>query len=158
MFTIILLLQLGCTSTSNYKEANIPDDRQVSSQTPPAISIALQQLGIPYRYGGSHPSSGFDCSGLVYYSYKQAGLKLPRTTASLFNASTLVSFSKAQPGDLLFFDLGHTIPPHVALYLGNNEFIHAPSTGKSVEIQKLHHPYWTKHFVSARRPLRLPSF
>ena len=102
------------------------------SSTGGAIGLAKQYLGVPYRWGGSSPA-GFDCSGLVQYVYRQLGVSLPRTTYSQEYAGTVISVSEAQPGDLIFWgSRGATY--HVAIYMGNGQFIHAPSEGGSVEI------------------------
>ena len=99
---------------------------------PQAASIALRYLGVPYVWGGSSPS-GFDCSGLVMYVYAQLGISLPHYTVAQWGATAHISLSQAQPGDLVFFDgLGH-----VGIYLGNNQFVHAPHTGTVVQVASL---------------------
>lgn len=116
------------------------------------IKTARQLLGIPYRYGGSTPKSGFDCSGLVYYSYRQAGLNIPRTSKQQYRQARPVSRRHLQPGDLIFFRSKYGgFVSHVGIYLGKDEFIHAPSGGKKVSINRLDAPYWKKHFYSAGR-------
>ncbi|MCZ6826876.1 MAG: C40 family peptidase [Gammaproteobacteria bacterium] len=110
---------------------------------------ATEMIGVPYVYGGRTPK-GFDCSGLVYYSYQQAGLKVPRTSREQFKAARHVSLSDAQPGDLLFFRGGRRIS-HVAIYIGNGYFVHAPSTGKNVSVANLNDSYYRKHFDRAGR-------
>jgi cell wall-associated NlpC family hydrolase len=109
-------------------------------------------VGKPYRYGGSSPSSGFDCSGLVQYSYAQAGRKLPRSTDEQRSASKRIGVADLRRGDLLFFDQEGKRSSHVGLYLGNGEFVHAPSSGKRVRRDRLDTPYWKKHLAEARRP------
>jgi peptidoglycan DL-endopeptidase CwlO len=99
---------------------------------PAAASIALRYLGVPYVWGGASPS-GFDCSGLVMYVYAQLGISLPHYTVAQWGATSHISLSQAQPGDLVFFDgLGH-----VGIYLGNNQFVHAPHTGTVVQVASL---------------------
>lgn len=115
-----------------------------------AVEYALKMQGKPYRYGGSTPR-GFDCSGLVYYSYQQAGMQVPRSTRGQRKNSTPIPRNQIRRGDLLFFDQEGRRYSHVALYIGNNRFIHAPSTGKRVSIATLQNPYWRKHFRNARR-------
>lgn len=115
-----------------------------------AASIALQQLGVPYRYGGQTPS-GFDCSGLVHYSYHQAGKNVPRTTAKLWTNVMPISRSELQPGDLLFFSIAGK-PQHVGVYVGEDRFVHAPSTGKKVSVQSLTTNYYQRAFLRAGRP------
>jgi cell wall-associated NlpC family hydrolase len=108
---------------------NLPGDRYSA-----AVGIAEQYLGVPYVWGGASPS-GFDCSGLVMYVYGQLGVSLPHYTVSQYNYPNAVhpSRSELEPGDLVFFaGLGH-----VGIYVGNNEFIHAPHTGAVVSIDSL---------------------
>jgi len=106
-------------------------------------------VGTPYRYGGSTPA-GFDCSGLVYFAYRAAGISLPRTTMQLLRASRGIALREAREGDLLFFEISSK-PDHVAIFIGNSQFVHAPSTGKQVSIGTLDDPYWQNSFLSARR-------
>ncbi len=108
-------------------------------------------LGRPYRYGGAAPASGFDCSGLVYYSFRQAGVTLPHSTDQQRSISRPIRASDLRRGDLLFFDLEGKKNSHVGIYLGNGRFVHAPSTGKTVRRDRLDSPYWRKHFSEARR-------
>jgi len=115
------------------------------------ITTARQQLGTEYKYGGKSPLEGFDCSGLVYYSFQQAGVTLPRTAYGQLKRSRPVSKKHLAPGDLIFFRIYRSRISHVGIYLGNNRFIHAPSTGKSVSIARLDSAYWQKRFTRAGR-------
>jgi cell wall-associated NlpC family hydrolase len=122
----------------------IPGDRY--SQV---VSIAMQYLGVPYVWGGASPS-GFDCSGLVMYVYAQVGVSLPHYTVAQYDYPNAVSVPRDQlePGDLVFFaGLGH-----VGIYVGNNEFIHAPHTGTVVSIDSLS-GWYSSEFAGARRIL-----
>jgi len=97
------------------------------------VGIALQYLGIPYVWGGSSPSTGFDCSGFVAYVYAQVGVYLPHHAASQYGYGTPVSYDQLQPGDLVFFSgLGH-----VGIYIGGGQMVHAPHTGDVVRIASL---------------------
>ena len=115
-----------------------------------AAGFALKMVGRPYRFGGSTPT-GFDCSGLVQYSYRQAGVKLPRSTEAQLVTGTRVRLSSVRRGDLLFFDEEGRKKSHVGIYLGGGRFVHAPSSGKHVRTDSLDAPYWKKHFSEARR-------
>ena len=115
-----------------------------------AAAIALDQLGTPYRYGGNAPS-GFDCSGLVHYSYARAGKFVPRTTTALWNHAEPIDGPDMQAGDLLFFNISGKMS-HVGLYLGDDRFIHAPSSGKVVSIESLRSDYYRRAFIRAGRP------
>jgi murein DD-endopeptidase len=115
-----------------------------------AASSALKMVGKPYRYGGSSPA-GFDCSGLVQYSYKQAGVTLPRATDAQLRASQPLRGQHLRRGDLLFFDQEGKKKSHVGIYLGTGRFVHAPSSGKTVRTDRLDSAYWKKHLSEARR-------
>jgi cell wall-associated NlpC family hydrolase len=115
-----------------------------------ASSVAAAMVGKPYRYGG-HDPKGFDCSGLVYYSYRQAGLSVPRTTPALRERTRKVSADRLARGDLVFFNQEGKFSSHVGIYLGEDRFVHAPSSGKKVRVDRVSDAYWQKHFVDARR-------
>ena len=115
----------------------------------PATAIATKMLGKPYRYGGAAPS-GFDCSGLVYYAYHKAGYKVPRTSQQQYRDSLPVKKNHIREGDLLFFRIEGKVS-HVGVYLGNNRFIHAPSSGKRVSIASLDEPYWKERLTKTGR-------
>jgi cell wall-associated NlpC family hydrolase len=113
--------------------------------------VALKMVGKPYRYGGAAPS-GFDCSGLVVFSYRQAGVHLPHSTERQREGSRSIRRSSLRRGDLVFFDLEGKKNSHVGIYLGDGRFVHAPSTGKHVRTDRLDAPFWRRHFSEARRP------
>lgn len=115
------------------------------------VMMAAAMLGTPYKWGGMHPDEGFDCSGLVHYSYLQAGVELPRTSLQQYKYSRSVRLSNLKPGDLLFFELNQQAVSHVGIYLGNNRFVHAPKTGKDVMITSLDNEFWRQRLVSAGR-------
>jgi cell wall-associated NlpC family hydrolase len=105
------------------------------------VAVAAEQLGTPYVWGGASPSQGFDCSGLVQYTFGQLGISVPRTAAGQEQVGTPVaSLAEAQPGDLLFFEPGQNGAPageagHVGIYIGNGQMIAAPQTGQDVSVQ-----------------------
>jgi cell wall-associated NlpC family hydrolase len=110
------------------------------------VAIAMRYLGVPYRWGGASPSTGFDCSGFTMYVYAQVGVSLPHYTGSQYAMGVPVSRSQLQPGDLVFFDgLGHE-----GIYVGNNQFIHAPHTGDVVKISSIS-GWYASTYVGARR-------
>nr|WP_276563259.1 C40 family peptidase [Lysinibacillus xylanilyticus] len=111
-----------------------------------AISTAKQFLGRSYVWGGSNPSTGFDCSGLVQWSYKQAGVSLPRTASQQYLATQRISASEARVGDLVFFSYGSGVA-HVGIYLGNNTMIDAQNKG--VVIESL--DWWNQYLVGFGR-------
>lgn len=113
------------------------------------VFTAVQMVGVPYEWGGSSPA-GFDCSGLVQYVYSNAGLHLPRTAAAQMDASAPLTLENAQAGDLLFFRDGNRTS-HVAIYLGQGRFVHAPSTGQQVSLDSFGNAYWRMRFARAGR-------
>jgi len=115
-----------------------------------AADSASKLVGKPYRYGGSGPAA-FDCSGLVMFSYRQAGVSLPHSTAQQRRISRHVKAAELRRGDLLFFDQEGKKNSHVGIYLGAGKFVHAPSSGKHVRADRLDNPYWKKHLSEARR-------
>jgi cell wall-associated NlpC family hydrolase len=117
-----------------------------------AIAVAKKQIRKKYRWGGSTPKSGFDCSGLTHYAFKSANIHIPRTTAAQYKHSKRISLSKMQAGDLIFFHTRRTRARvnHVGIYLGNGKFIHAPRRGKRVSVAKLS-KYWRRKAVGAGR-------
>jgi cell wall-associated NlpC family hydrolase len=114
-----------------------------------AAAAAQRMVGTPYRYGGESPE-GFDCSGLVYYSYGRAGAAVPRTSREQFRASRPLTLQDARAGDLVFFRIGGKVS-HVGIYLGDSRFVHAPATGKRVQIASLRSGYYQRHFIRAGR-------
>ena len=127
-----------------------------NKQSSTVLSRAVNVLGTPYRWGGSSPSKGFDCSGLVKYAFNDvSAVNLPRTSSAMAASShgQKVDRKDLKPGDLLFFNIKSRKVNHVAIYLGNDRFIHAPRRGKSVTIDTLKKPYWQKNYVVAKRVL-----
>ena len=120
-----------------------------------AHDIAIHALGLvgtPYRYGGNTPDSGFDCSGLIAWVYRaQAGLHSPRTVASLQGWGQPVSASELRAGDLVLFGNGGA-PTHAGIFVDEGRFVHAPSTGGQVRMDRLASPYWSRQQVAFRRP------
>jgi cell wall-associated NlpC family hydrolase len=112
------------------------------------VGIAMQYLGTPYQWGGSSPSTGFDCSGFIMYVFSRIGVSLPRTTGSQYGVGVAVSRSELQAGDLVFFNgLGHA-----GIYIGGGQFIHSPHTGDVVKISSLT-GYYASAWYGARRVL-----
>ena len=115
-------------------------------------SHALGLLGVEYKRGGNSPETGLDCSGLVRYVFQQVtGLNLPRTAKEMSQVGAAVPLGDLKPGDLVFFNTQRFAFSHVGIYLGDNQFIHAPRRGREVQISALDRRYWQARFDGARR-------
>jgi murein DD-endopeptidase len=120
-------------------------------ERPAAIAVghAHGLIGAPYRWGGATPT-GFDCSGLVYYTFRKAGVDVPRTSQQQFRAATPVPRHQVEPGDLVFFGHGGRVS-HVGIYAGDGHFIHAPVSGRPVTLESLDESYYRRRFAGAGR-------
>ena len=120
-----------------------------------AMNKLMGQLGKPYQWGGTSPYTGFDCSGLVWYAYKDlVNYKFPRTANEMYHLRDAAPIKRdmLQKGDLVFFRIAHRgAADHVGVYLGNGKFIQSPRTGKDIQISALSNDYWQSHYVGARR-------
>lgn len=120
-----------------------------------AMNKLMGQLGKPYRWGGNSPRTGFDCSGLVYYAYKDlVNIRIPRTANEMYHLRDArpVNRSELESGDLVFFRTqGRGTADHVGVYVGNGKFIQSPRTGRDIQITSLSEDYWVRHYVGARR-------
>jgi cell wall-associated NlpC family hydrolase len=144
------LSETPVVSSSSFSSAGGPTTTAVpGSRFGGVVGIAMQFLGIPYQWGGSSPSTGFDCSGFVMYVYAQVGVSLPHNAAAQYGYGVAVSRDQLQPGDLVFFDgLGHD-----GIYIGGGQFIHSPHTGDVVKISSLYDSWYSATYVGARRIL-----
>lgn len=116
------------------------------------VHYARSLVGTPYRYGGDSPRSGFDCSGYVAHVYRHAmGITLPRSVQQISRHGHAIRMNQLREGDLLFYDTNHAAFSHVGIYLGDERFIHAPSSGGRVRIENMRGKYWQKHYSGARR-------
>ena len=115
-----------------------------------AATVALKAVGIPYRWGGASPASGFDCSGLVHWAYSRVGVSVPHSSYALYELGRSVRRSRMRPGDVVFFSgLGH-----VGMYLGRGRMVHAPHSGRTVEVVNLRRSHYGDRLVGARRIVR----
>ena len=141
---IIMMLALaacGSSPSAPGRSAASPGER--------AAAVAVDQVGVRYRYGGNSPQ-GFDCSGLVHYAYRQAGLSVPRTTGQLWALARDVNRSDLRAGDLLFFRIDGKMS-HVGIYLGERQFVHAPQSGRTVSVESLDTPFYSNALLRAGR-------
>ena len=155
--TAALLALGGCgtsrpPSTSSSSSAPIRTTPPLTAEQAHDIAIhALGLVGTPYRYGGNTPDGGFDCSGLIGYVYlRTVGLAPPRTVAQLSGFGQSVPAQSLRTGDLVVF--GGRRPHHAGIYVGQGRFVHAPSTGGEVRLDRLNGPHWSRQAVAFRRP------
>ena len=127
------------------------EKQSYSSDIDKVIDLALAQVGKPYIWASANPNIGFDCSGLVYYVYKQVGISLNRTSYTQINNGVSVDSKDLRKGDLVFFNNGGGRISHVGIYIGNNQFVHASSPGTGVIVSKLFGSYFGNTYVGARR-------
>jgi cell wall-associated NlpC family hydrolase len=113
---------------------------------------ALNMIGVRYRWGGDTPDSGLDCSGFVRYVFQDTlGMALPRRAEEMSRVGEKVRMSDLKPGDLVFFNTMRRTFSHVGIYIGDNKFVHSPSTGSTIRVDDLDDGYWEKRFTGARR-------
>lgn len=142
----ILLFSIisGCASTPDTSQYNTNKGIKLANQ-------ARTLINTPYQYGGNSPR-GFDCSGLIQYTYQKLGINIPRTTQAQLKQISPVKLSHIQPGDLIFFRLSGRKVSHVGLYIGDNQMIHAPSGGKRVSYASLDASgYWRSRIIATGR-------
>jgi len=146
----LALLLAGCGSTPPPARPTAYE-RLTPEQANDIAIHALGLVGTPYRYGGNTPEGGFDCSGLIGYVYRtRAGVAPPRTVAALSGFGRSVAARELRTGDLVVFGAGR--PSHAGIYVGEGRFVHAPSTGGTVRLDRLDGPHWSRQRVAYRRP------
>lgn len=161
---MLMALALGACASSGGHLAQAPRMSVPARLHPPLADArasnevlirAIGLVGTPYRHGGNTPEGGFDCSGLVGFVFRDAaGLRLPRTTTELVAMRMPgVGTLELEPGDLLFFGPGGGNASHIGIFVGEGRFVHAPSTGGTVRLDRLDSDYWRRAFVGARRVL-----
>ena len=122
------------------------------------IMNAMSLIGLSYRFGGNSPTQGLDCSGFMQYIFKRSmGITLPRTSAEMATVGQQVDRANLKPGDMVFFGGGGRVS-HVGMYIGNDRFIHAPRTGRDIEITSMNGNYWKSRYITARRVDRSSRF
>jgi cell wall-associated NlpC family hydrolase len=157
--TCLLAAGLGLLGSASATEAasNEPSTalaklQNMTNRASELVLNAMGMLGIQYKYGGTSPENGLDCSGLVRYVFKETwGTDLPRTSEEISKVGQHVDIPDLQPGDLVFYNTLKRSFSHVGIYLGDNKFIHSPSRGGEVRIESMDIAYWKKRFNGARR-------
>lgn len=162
-FLLLMLLQVSCSAHNQGSlKKDIPPDRQQSQKIEKTshklsgsrkiiVHHAINNLGKPYKWGGDSPSKGFDCSGLIVYTYQQADIYIPRTAKAQFSSGKPVIKKDLKPGDLVFFKNRNAQKVnHVGLFIGKNTFVHAPGQGRPVSYGYLTNPYFKKYYIGSR--------
>lgn len=153
----VLLATLLCACSAGPAVQHTPaygPELPVSLRANDVLFRALGLVGTPYRYGGNTPESGFDCSGLVGFVFRDAaGLVLPRSSRDIATVDApQVRRASLAPGDLVFF--GGKSVNHIGIYVGEGRFVHAPTSGGTVRLDALDGPYWRDNYLYAKRVLR----
>ncbi|MDR1489107.1 MAG: C40 family peptidase [Desulfovibrio sp.] len=146
LFLLFLFAQ-GCSLRHGGPEADGSAAGRAISKT------ALSMVGVPYKPGGADPKNGFDCSGLVSWTYAQNGISLPRTTKGQSSLGSAVQRTGLKPGDILVFRIKNGL--HTGIYTGYGKFVHSPGRGKTVRVDNVHGTYWQPRFVAGRRHKRI---
>ena len=150
---VLVIAIAGCSSAPKQMgSADVVPSRLSQEQANDVTVMAIGLVGTPYRYGGNTPATGFDCSGLIRYVYKErAGVPAPRSVAALVNWGQPVPAESIRTGDLAIFTQGGRAT-HAGIYVGQGRFVHAPSTGGEVRLDQLNSKYWASQQVAFRRP------
>lgn len=144
IFLCLAVLGSGCSLHSG-----VPEPQGASASGKAISHTALSAVGANYKYGGTHPSMGFDCSGLVCWSYARHGVKMPRTAREQSSIGAEVSKSNLKAGDVVVFRISSGM--HTGIYTSRGKFVHSPSSGKKVREESLNSEYWRNKFVAGRR-------
>ncbi len=159
-FHCLVIFTLLCMCTPSWSIELTPREQttvltkiqEIKEQASNLVSRAVDFLGIRYKRGGNSASQGLDCSGLVRLVFKDTlDIDLPRTSVEISRSGEKIEPGELQPGDLVFYNTMKRAFSHVGIYLGDNKFIHSPSTGGQVRIESMDVAYWKKRFNGARR-------
>ncbi len=151
LLNLLLLLLAACLLAGcGLFGGGSSDPGNASAAAKKAVRTAYSQMGKPYRPGGASPRQGFDCSGLIYWAYRQNGVNVPRRSTDQLRAGYSVDRRNPLPGDIVVFRM-HGSSLHTGMYAGGNSFIHSPKPGSRVRMEKLSQPYWQKKLIAVRR-------
>lgn len=149
---LLTLLILGGCGFFGHKTA---DTSPTSAKAHKVVKTAYSQMGKQYRLGGSSPQKGFDCSGLIWWAYRQHGVKVPRITTDQAKTGQAVPTTNPRPGDIVVFRTGDSPRGlHTGIYAGDGSFIHSPRKGERVRMESLNIPYWKSKLIAVRRVVR----
>lgn len=153
--TVLVLVVASASAPSPARAAPGAGDAVVADHASPGAQLVLNSLsliGVRYRLGGDSPETGLDCSGFVRHVFRETlGFTLPRRSEEMSRAGTPVPRERLQPGDLVFFNTLRRAFSHVGIYIGEDRFVHAPSTGGRVRVESIRSRYWARRFSGARR-------
>ncbi|WP_052014806.1 C40 family peptidase [Desulfovibrio sp. X2] len=146
----------------------MPEPAPVAAPEPPpppppspgelVVSTARSQIGTPYAYASCSPEDGYDCSGLVWWVYRQNGVELPRTSGGILSGGRPVAKNALEPGDVVVFDIGRKGKElHVGIWTGDATFVHSPRSGETVREEPIDMTYWRRRYIGARRYLPDPA-
>ncbi len=143
LFTALVLLFCSASQAADEADTAAMND---------LAFYALSLSGTPYRYGGNSPDTGFDCSGFVGHVFNRSlGIRLPRSTSEIWQQGNQIDSTQLQPGDLVFYNTRRDRYSHVGIYLGDDRFVHSPSSGGSIRVDNMNDRYWIQRFNGARR-------
>ncbi|MGB0128924.1 MAG: C40 family peptidase [Rhodocyclaceae bacterium] len=150
LVTLTIVALAGCSigPSQPTRPALVVGDREKGHEV---VMYAFGLIDIDYRFGGSNPESGLDCSGMVSYLYRQVtGARLPHNAAAIAQLARPIERAALQPGDLVFFNTQGKPFSHIAIFVGEDRFVHAPSTNGKIRINRLSERYYAQRFESAR--------
>jgi cell wall-associated NlpC family hydrolase len=160
VLVLVIVVVASVASSVTYSAEDRPEvpsvvqNRSLTEASQELIFHALAFVGVHYKWGGRNPETGLDCSGFVHHVFKDAlGVVLPPNAHAMSGIGRTIAMDRLQPGDLVFFNTLRHAFSHVGIYIGENRFVHAPRTGKTIEFASLGSPYWATRFNGARRVL-----
>lgn len=153
---LLLSLMLSPVACLAQEEARLANVQDMPAQENEALNdlafYAFSLAGTPYKYGGTSPETGFDCSGFVGHVFRQTlGIELPHNAREINTLGERIEVNQLRPGDLVFYNTMRHAFSHVGIYLGDHQFIHSPSSGGGIRVEKTNEGYWMKRFNGARR-------
>ena len=149
-FFILVCISLVLTACGFFSSSPLPPPLPAKAHK--VVKTAYTQIGKQYRLGGSSPTSGFDCSGLIWWAYKQHGIKVPRITSDQAKIGKSIPRKKMRSGDIMVFRTASGPRGlHTGLYAGSRSFIHSPRSGKKVCMEYIDNSYWKKNLIAIRR-------
>ena len=153
---LLLLFGLGACAPVHIPQESPPPAPAAGKNS--VVAAARSLTGVRYRWGGESPQTGFDCSGLTWWTYKQIGVSIPRISADQYETGQPVGRRDIRPGDLVFFRLGgNPKNMHVGIATGRDTFIHSPRSGGRVREDSMDLPYWRERYIGARRVVQSGS-